>query len=504
MPDHLVLGCLKGWVKGAKVSFLSAAVMIAGQGCSSPQLGPWHTENLTEEFTAAKAEEIRTFEDYLQLEDAVFQELDEKVYAQTETGPAFALARYSAGSTADPRDDDPDWNRSFEMPAAEAVGGVLLLHGMTDSPYTLRTLGKALNARGYSVLGLRLPGHGTAPSGLKTVTWQDMAAAARLAAVHLGSQIAGKPLHVVGYSTGSALAVNLALDALEGDDVPVPASLVLISPAVGVHPAAALAGLKTGLAALPGLGGLAWLQVVPEFDPYKYNSFATSAGALVHRVTRSVAQRVRERSEASPDNVLPPILVLKSTVDATVSNSAVIDRLLRRLAPDRHELVLFDINRFAVKSKLMVSDPGSFTDQLMADETLPFAVTFITNENPKSTMVVARRKPPFSAQASAAVPLNLAWPDGVISLSHVALPMPPDDPLYGERPPDNDEILFLGQMAFKGERGLLQFPADWLLRLRHNPFYAYLELRVLAWIDDATREIIISSARSAAEDEAAF
>jgi esterase/lipase len=487
MPDRLVFGCLAGWLKGAKISFLSAAVLIACQGCSPPELEPWHTEDLTEEFTAEKAEEVRTFEDYLQLEDALFQELDEKVYAQTETGPAFALTRYSAGSTADPRDDDPDWNRSFEMPAAEAVGGVLLLHGLTDSPYTLHTLGEAFNARGYTVLGLRLPGHGTAPSGLKTVTWQDMAAAAWLAAVHLGSQVAGKPLHVVGYSTGAALALNLTLDALEDDDVPVPASLVLISPAIGVHPTAALAGLKTGLAALPGLGGLAWLQVMPEFDPYKYNSFATNAGALVHRMTRTVARRVGERSEAEPNNVLPPTLVLKSTVDATVSNSAVIDRLLKRLAPDRHELVLFDINRYAVKSKLMVSDPGSFTDQLMADETLPFTVTFIINESPKSKKVVARRKPPFSAQASAAVPLNLAWPDGVISLSHVALPVPPDDPLYGERPPDNDDVLFLGQLAFKGERGLLQFPADWLLRLRHNPFYDYLERRAAAWVDDATR-----------------
>ena len=83
----------------------------------------------------------------------------------------------------------------------------------------------------------------------------------------------------------------------------------------------------------------------------------------------------------------------------------------------------------------MVSDPGSFTDRLMADETLPFAVTLITNENLNSTKVVARQKPTFSAKAPDAEPLNLAWPDGVISLSHVALPIPPDDPLYGQRPP---------------------------------------------------------------------
>jgi hypothetical protein len=81
--------------------------------------------------------------------------------------------------------------------------------------------------------------------------------------------------------------------------------------------------------------------------------------------------------------------------------------------------------------------------------------------------------------------LALAWPAGVISLSHVALPIPPDDPLYGQRPPDNQEVLFLGQMAIQGERGMLRLSSDWLLRLRHNPFYDYLERRALAWIDSA-------------------
>ena len=58
----------------------------------------------------------------------------------------------------------------------------------------------------------------------------------------------------------------------------------------------------------------------------------------------------------------------------------------------------------------------------------------------------------------------------MISLSHVALPFPPDDPLYGQRPPDNEDVLFLGQMAIQGERGLLKLSSDWLLRLRHDPF----------------------------------
>jgi alpha-beta hydrolase superfamily lysophospholipase len=446
-------------------------------------LYPWHTEELTAEFTAQRAGEIRTFDDYRKLEDELFAELDEKIYTRVETGPKFALARYSPGSAADPRGRSPDWNRSFELSVNEAVGGVLLLHGMTDAPYTLRTLGKALNMRGYSVLGLRLPGHGTAPSGLKSVSWKDMAAAVKLSMNHLASKVGLKPIHIVGYSTGAPLALDFALNALEGSVSPVPASLVLISPAIGVHAAAGLANWKARLSVLPGLGSLAWLQIVPEFDPYKYNSFATNAGGQVHSLTRSVARRVSARARSNPTEVLPPTLVFKSAVDATVSTNAVVDRLLALLAPNRHELVLFDINRFAVKSRLLTFDPGPLSDRLMVDETLPFTFTLVTNENPESTMVLARHKPPFSIEATKTEPLNLAWPAGVISLSHVALPFPPDDPLYGQRPPGNEDVLFLGQMAIQGERGLLQFPSDWLLRLRHNPFYAFLEARALAWID---------------------
>jgi hypothetical protein len=69
----------------------------------------------------------------------------------------------------------------------------------------------------------------------------------------------------------------------------------------------------------------------------------------------------------------------------------------------------------------------------------------------------------------------------VFSLSHVALPFPPSDPLYGNVPPQDRQQLFLGAQALQGERGVLRIPADFLLRLRYNPFYDYLEQRVLDW-----------------------
>jgi alpha-beta hydrolase superfamily lysophospholipase len=442
----------------------------------------WHTQRLTAEFEAGDVDTVKTFDDYRQLEDRLFTQLEDKVVARVPTGVGYELFRYSSGSTSDPQIRDPNWNRSFELPADEPAGGVLLLHGMSDSPYSLRALGQALNARRFWVLGPRLPGHGTAPSGFRHIDWEDMAAVVRLGVQHLAARVGEKPIHIVGYSMGAPLALDFALDALAGRAAPLPASLVLISPAIGVHPLAGLAGLKNGLSGIPGLGRLAWLSIEPEFDPYKYNSFTTNAGNQVHRLTRDVSRRIAAGTRSDAWKTFPPVLVFKSTVDATVSTTAVIDRLLTPLGSHGHELVLFDINRLAAQKPLLVSDPGPLSAQLMADDTLPFTMTLITNERPDSARVHALHKTPFTADAAADTSLDLAWPMGVISLSHVALPFPPDDPLYGQQRPENSNAVFLGQFAIRGERGLFKLSSDWLLRLRYNPFYDYLEKQVLMWV----------------------
>jgi len=454
---------------------------------SGPSLEIWHTEVLDAEYDSEKADTIGTFEGYRRVEEKLFSELNDKIYARTDSGPDFKFARYSAGSVADPRKWTPNWNRSFELPAKNSAGGVLLLHGMSDSPYSLRALGEKLNQENYWVIGLRLPGHGTIPSGLKNVRWEEMAAAVRLCMDYLGKRVGNDHVHIIGYSTGAPLAIDYALNALEGARSLAPASMVLISPAIGVTPVAVLAKWINWLSILPGLEKFAWKSILPEFDPYKYNSFATNAGYQVHRLTRSVAGRVQARSASAPIKDFPPTLVFLSTVDATVSVDAVVDNLLEHLAPGRHELVLFDINRLNVARTVLVTDPGPLTARLIDNPALPFSLTLITNENTKSTNLVKRHKGPLSTETTIE-PLNTAWPAGMISLSHIALPFPPDDPLYGRRPPEKTDTIFLGQMAIHGERGLLLFSPDWLLRLRHNPFYDLLEQRTMAWLDRANTQ----------------
>jgi len=465
---------------GAGRAIVALLLPLCLGACGGPELSSWHEVQLDSEFSASQTKGIETFQDYLLLEDAVFTQLDQLVYEHTDTGPNHALERYSRGSMADPAQRSPNWNRSFELASDNPVGGVLLLHGMSDSPYSLRALGEALHRRGFQVLGARMPGHGTAPSGLLDLSWPDMSAVVRLGMSHLAEKLGDKPIHIVGYSTGAALALDFALQAEQGTAQPTPASLVLISPAIGLSPAAALAKWSRRLSRLPGLGRLAWLDVAPEFDPYKYNSFTTNAAEQVHGLTSSVSRRIAARNH--PEQALPPILVLKSTVDATVSNDAAVDRLMLRLAPNRHEMVLFDINRFAAITSLLVDDPRPFTERLIADEQLPFGLTLVSNQTTTSRSVNAYYKRPFAAGASQAEALDPDWPEGVFSLSHVALPFPAEDPLYGRTPPQDSGELFLGQQALQGERGVLKIPGNFLLRLRHNPFYDYLERRVMEWL----------------------
>ena len=140
-------------------------------------LSPWHLVELDEEFTAGS--NVRSFEEYLALEDRLFGQLDRLVYNQTGPAGDDLSNRFKRGSFSDPARWETNWNRSFEFPAENPSSVVLLLHGLSDAPYSLRSIGENLNHSGAHVFGLRVPGHGTAPSGLVTIRWQDMAAGCR-------------------------------------------------------------------------------------------------------------------------------------------------------------------------------------------------------------------------------------------------------------------------------------------------------------------------------------
>ena len=61
------------------------------------------------------------------------------------------------------------------------VGAAVFLHGLTNSPYSLRRVARRYREHGYVSIPIRLPAHGTVPGALTDVAWQDWMAATRLA-----------------------------------------------------------------------------------------------------------------------------------------------------------------------------------------------------------------------------------------------------------------------------------------------------------------------------------
>jgi len=475
------LGLFIGY--GVACMLLALAGVYAVYLRGLPDLQPWHTAHLDAEFEAADSERVTTLDDYRALEERLFAQLNREVYERVPAQERRVFTRYSAGSRADPRKLPVDWNRTFELSPSAPRGGVLLLHGMSDSPYSLRALGEHLHARGYRVVGLRLPGHGTAPSGLLRVRWEDMAAAVHLAARDLRAHIGpDRPLHMIGYSNGAALAVEYALARVQGETLPQVDRLVLLSPAIGVGRVAALAVWQGRLSVLLDAPKVAWNDIGPELDPYKYRSFAVNAGDQVYQLTQVIARRLDALGRSGPVKGVPRILAFQSVADATVSTPAVIDALFRRLAAEGHQLVLFDINRYAEAAELFAPGTLMVKENLLEGPPLSFGVTVLANAGSDPTALDAFQRL-AEEEGYTRTPAALTWPQGVYSLSHVALPFSSEDPVYGAHPPAVQTLIYLGRLELRGERGLLAVPASDLIRLRYNPFFAYVQACVDAFLD---------------------
>ena len=458
-------------------SFVMAIVVVVQVLNGRPDLQVWHSADLDEEFTADS--DVTTFADYLALEERLFAQLHEEVHDRIEDANRRVLNRYHAQSASDPERWERNWNRSFELPHDDPTACVLLLHGMSDSPYSMRALAERVHDAGAYALGLRVPGHGTAPSGLHDVEWQDMAAAVRLAARHAHEQAPGAPLVIIGFSNGAALAIQYALEALDDDGLELPARIILLSPAIGLTRLAGLAIWQERLGHLLGLEKLGWNTIVPEYDPFKYGSFALNAGKQAYLLAVAIQSHITQLEAEGALLRFPRTLAFQSVVDATIEAPALVSGLFDRLPAPGNELVLFDLNRYTAIEPLLVDDPAGWIDTMIRGREHSFTIEAVVNESETSQAVVVRRKLPGDAPVETLARPGMVWPRGVYSLSHVALPFPPDDPVYGGPDAGESPGISLGNIALRGERGVLQVSGTDMLRLRWNPFFEYMAERIV-------------------------
>jgi alpha-beta hydrolase superfamily lysophospholipase len=445
---------------------------------------------LEKEFTASDATPATTLEDYLALEDRLFAELDEKIYQRADTSDEWLYSRYMAGGPQDPRWPTRNWNRTFELVPDKIRAGALLLHGLTDSPYSLRRVAEMLYAKGFYVLGLRLPGHGTIPGALTEVHWEDWVAASRIGARHVRERIGPDlPFLVVGYSNGGGLSVKYAMDSLTDSNLPIPNRLLLFSPEIGIEALAGIANSHRLLSFLPYFAKFKWLSIVPEYDPFKYNSFPKNAAQEAWEVTSALQKQIEEERGSGRFRDFPNVVAFLSWTDSTVSTSETINRLFDQLENNGSELIIFDVNRFDLIKSFIPAANASPLAQLEARVDLPYRLTIVSNTASNSRRITQRSKAPHSETVETEA-LALEWPRSVYSLSHVAVPFAPDDPVYGagEVVSDEYEGLPLGSLKPRGETRLLTASLGQLMRLRYNPFFAYVEQRINTEIDAAYKK----------------
>jgi alpha-beta hydrolase superfamily lysophospholipase len=316
------------------------------------------------------------------------------------------------------------------------------------------------------------------------VDWEDWAAATRLAVREARRRVGpGLPLQIVGFSNGGALAMKYALDAIDDPTLPRAERIVLISPMIGVTSMARFAGFAGLPALLPAFERAAWLSVLPEFNPFKYNSFPINGARQSSLLTRALQPRIARYAREGRLRDLPPILTFQSLTDFTVSTQAIVDALYAQLPENGSELVLFDLNRHTHFGPLLRPNIDTLLTRLLPPVPRHFSTTIVTNADADSREVVERITP-AGGTTEVVRPLGLDYPDEVFSLSHVALPFPMTDGLYGMTPdPADDFGVQLGAMAVRGERATLIVSLDALGRMSSNPFFPYL----LGRIEEGTR-----------------
>jgi alpha-beta hydrolase superfamily lysophospholipase len=470
------------WAKRLLALLIVAAFTLLAVRVWDTQRGPplhiWHTYVPHE--LSAKELNAADWTKYLAAEAGIFEGLRQHVTQGLDPEDRAPVNRYFVGSPVYPGHFAQDWNRSYLLePDGTPAGAVVLLHGLTDTPYSLRHIGRLYRDRGFVVIAIRLPGHGTVPGALTDIEWETWEAATRLAVREACRRIdPASPLHLVGFSLGGALALKYALDAIGDKELRRPDRLVLITPMIGITPLARIAGFAALPAILPAFAKAAWLSVTPEFNPFKYNSFPVNGARQSVRIADALQAQIAQYAREGKLIQLPPILTFQSVVDFTVSTKAIVSALYARLPSNGSELVLFDVNRTVKFGQLLRSSADIALSRILPAGPQKHRTTIITNTD-AGTNGVTERVIEAGTVSENSRPLGLSFPPGVYSLSHVALPFPMNDSLYGLYPdPAEDFGIHLGALAPRGERNVLIVSMDSLLRISFNPFFPYMLGRI--------------------------
>ena len=275
-----------------------------------------------------------------------------------------------------PRAQQIAWNLPFRVPVAthcsnNSTTGLLLVHGLSDSPFVFRDLANSLADRCVEVRTLLLQGHGTRPGDMITASADVWRQQVRTHFAALAQDV--DRAYIGGFSLGGALATEYALTG-QG---PEPEGLVALAPAWQLN------GLRNYL----WLAGIArvfadFVEEEPELNPVKYESVTFNAAVQIGNVLRQTQAAI---DQAQPADL--PLYLIATEADSVIN----LDYLIQRFQQDfRHPA-----SRLLVFRDTRSPWPSSMRDERMAE-------------------------------------LNSYLPEAnILEMSHQSLAIAPDNELYG-------------------------------------------------------------------------
>ncbi len=226
----------------------------------------------------------------------------------------------------------------FLKPQNDNGIGVLLIHGLLASPAELRDYGEHLVQQGYTVMGVRLKGHGSSPYALRDQTWEDW----------YGSVLRGfkilkahcKHIFISGFSTGGALALKLA-----SEQYPEITGVCAVAvPIKFINPAFMLVSLLYGANKL-----VDWVSSYDGVKPFIENGSEHRLINYRHVPVKSLYELRRLIHDM--DDFLPrcniPVLIMHGDQDPVVSVKSAAE-IMDKLKARSSQLKIIESNRHGI------------------------------------------------------------------------------------------------------------------------------------------------------------
>lgn len=218
-------------------------------------------------------------------------------------------------------------NSPFELKPANSGKvrkGILLVHGLGDSPYSFVDIAPVLTKQGFLVRTILLPGHGSKPADLIRISMDDWADTVDHHAHLLASEV--DELWLGGFSTGANLVTSWALEKnSEQDKIK---GLLLFSP--GFKPRSNLVALSPALSYFKD-----WADIDITGNHVRYDSLAVNGAGEYYKTSKLTRSQLEEQA------VDVPVLVTISEKDSVIDAAAILSLFQKRFTHPDSRLLWF-------------------------------------------------------------------------------------------------------------------------------------------------------------------